>query len=265
MIMGKIWVKTRYDPVMDVEIPHNINIANAMFGFREMGAELVSYHSIDDIYEKVERDDIVLDYLNQCNAVFHKFGVTPGLPDYPESFRDYYGRKIWRDTINRIAGDEKKWSAGNFVKPVRGKAFTGKTISSIKDLVGCGNWSEDYEVLVSEPLKILAEWRCFILYDQLLDVRPYGILLDGSRNGFYYHYDAAILRSMMNTFVKWPGRPAACAMDICYTAEGKTLLVEFNDAYALGSYGLPEIYYAKMISARWSQLLQRDDEYHFGA
>ena len=43
--------KTRYDPGMGVEIPHNSNIANAMFGFREMEAELVTYHSIDDIYE----------------------------------------------------------------------------------------------------------------------------------------------------------------------------------------------------------------------
>ena len=261
--MGKIWVKTRYDPVMGVELPHNINIANAMFGFREMGAELIPYHSLDEIYEKVERNDIVLDYLNQCNAIFHKFGVDPYLPDYPDVFRNYLGRKVWHDMINSIANDERKWSAGYFVKPVRGKVFTGKIISSISDLVGCGNWSEDYEVLVSEPLKILAEWRCFILYDRLLDVRPYGLLLDDSRNGYYYHYDAAVLRRMLTTFEKWPDRPAACAMDICYTAEGKTLLVEFNDAYALGSYGLPEIYYAKMISARWSQLLQRDDEYNF--
>ena len=36
-----------------------------------------------------------------------------------------------------------------------------------------------------------------------------------------------------------------------------------NDAYALGNYGLPHIKYAKLISARWSQLLDRKDEYKF--
>ena len=50
---------------------------------------------------------------------------------------------------------------------------------------------------------------------------------------------------------------------ICVTKDGRTLLVEFNDAYSLGAYGLADIYYAKLISARWSQLLGVKDEYHF--
>ena len=55
----------------------------------------------------------------------------------------------------------------------------------------------------------------------------------------------------------------SCSMDICVTKDGRTLLVEFNDAYSLGAYGLADIYYAKLISARWSQLLGVKDEYHF--
>ena len=50
--MGKIWMKTRFDAGMNMDIPHSINIANAMFGFREMGAEIVPYHLLDDIYLK---------------------------------------------------------------------------------------------------------------------------------------------------------------------------------------------------------------------
>ena len=52
-------------------------------------------------------------------------------------------------------------------------------------------------------------------------------------------------------------------MDICVTKDNKTLLVELNDAYALGCYGLASIYYVKLISARWSQLTGVKDEYHF--
>ena len=119
-------------------------------------------------------------------------------------------------------------------------------------------------MLVSEPLDILAEWRCFILYDRLLDVRPYGLLLDGSRESGFCNYDSSVLRGMMSAFTQWENRPAACAMDICLTKDGRTLLVEFNDAYALGCYGLAQVYYAKMISARWSQLFGKKDEYFFG-
>ena len=263
-IMGKVYLKTKYDNEMKMEIPHNHNFASAMFGFREMAAEIVPYHLIDDIYDDFKREDIALDYIDQCNVLFNKFGVTPHIPDYPDVLKPFLGRKIWKDTINSISRDENKWSAGYFVKPaVRSKAFTGKTISSIKDLMGCGNHAEDYEVLVSESLDIAAEWRCFITYDEIIDVRPYGMIIDKSRKGYLYHYDAQVLNSMMESFVSWEDRPMACSMDICVTKDGRTLLVEFNDAYSLGAYGLADIYYAKLISARWSQLLGVKDEYHF--
>lgn len=259
----KVWIKTKFDNGMNMEIPHSPNIACAMYGFRELGAELIPYHTIDEIYDKVEKDDIVLDYIHQCNEIFNKFNVTPHVPDYPDEMKKFLGRKIWEDTIESISTDESKWSAGWFVKPKKSKAFTGKIIKNIYDLAGCGNQSDDYEVICSEPLDIKAEWRCFILYDQLVDVRPYGLLLDSSRESYYYHYDSEVLKEIMNTFVTWENRPMACSMDICVTEDGRTLLVEFNDAYALGNYGLNGVHYAKLISARWSQLLNREDEYRF--
>ena len=256
-------MKTKYDNGMKMEIPHSYNIATAMYGFRELGAEIIPYHTIDEIYDRVTEEDIVLDYIDQCNEIFAKFGKTPGMPDYPVQFERFLGRKIWRDYIDNIASTESKWSAGYFVKPVKDKKFTGKIIKSIADLVGCGKCGENYEVLVSEPLDIKAEWRCFITYDKIVDIRPYGLLADTSRESYYYHYDAKIVKEMLAMFVTWENRPAACSMDIGVTTDGRTLLIEFNDAYALGCYGLPGIFYAKLISARWSQILERKDEYKF--
>lgn len=261
--MGKVYLKTKFDNEMKMEIPHSVNIANAIYGFREMGAEIIPYHKIDEIYDRVNREDIVLDYIEQCKSIFSKFGVEPSIPDYPDVLKPFLGRKIWKDTINSISRSEEKWSGGYFVKPVRNKVFTGKIISSISDLVGCGNYSEDYDVLVSEPLDICAEWRCFILYDEIVDVRPYGLLLDISRKSYKYHYDFKVLDSMLEAFISWEKRPTACSLDICVTKDGQTLLVEINDVYALGCYGLASIFYAKLISARWSELLGVKDEYRF--
>ncbi|MBR4083112.1 MAG: ATP-grasp domain-containing protein [Lachnospiraceae bacterium] len=261
--MGRVWLKTRFDSGMNIEVPHSCNISNAMYGFRELGAEIIPYHTIDEIYDKVSEEDIVLDYIDQCNKIFKKFGKEPHIDDYPANFERFLGRKVWIDTIDSISTHEEKWSAGYFVKPVRSKAFTGKIISGINDLIGCGNCYENYEVLVSEALNIKAEWRCFIMYDEMIDVRPYGLLLDPERKSFLYHYDENVLQDMLNEFKNIENRPAACSMDICVTAEGKTLLMEFNDAYALGHYGLAPILYAKLISARWSQILERPDEYKF--
>lgn len=91
--MGKIYMKTKYDSGMKLEIPHSYNIANAMYGFREMGAEIVPYHLIDDIYDIVTKEDIVLDYIDQCNAIFAKFGVEPHVPDYPDTLKKIPGKE----------------------------------------------------------------------------------------------------------------------------------------------------------------------------
>ena len=53
--MGKVYLKTKFDNEMKMEIPHSVNIANAMYGFRELGAEIIPYHKIDEIYDRVTR------------------------------------------------------------------------------------------------------------------------------------------------------------------------------------------------------------------
>ena len=55
----------------------------------------------------------------------------------------------------------------------------------------------------------------------------------------------------------------ACSIDIGVTNDGRTLLIECNDAYSLGSYGLEDYKYAKLLSARWSQLLDREDVFDY--
>ena len=48
---------------------HSQNISHAVFGFREMGAEIVKYEVIDEIYEAVTDEDLVLDYIGDRKSV----------------------------------------------------------------------------------------------------------------------------------------------------------------------------------------------------
>ena len=96
----KVWAKVRY--VNGQKFYHNHNISQAVHGFREMGAEIVDYETIDEIYDLVEKDDIVLDYIAQCQAIFRKFGKEVHLEDYPEVLRPIMDRKIWMDTLDSI-------------------------------------------------------------------------------------------------------------------------------------------------------------------
>ncbi len=253
----KVYVKCKYNSNSGLMLGHSETFTKAIYGFSELGAEIIPYESLDDIYDVVTKEDIVLDYIQQCDTIFEKFGYkNVHIDDYPDCLKKYLGRNIWHDTINSISSNPDKWSAGWFVKPVKSKVFTGKVIKSINDLIGCGNSQEDYEVICSEAIDIRREWRCFIYYDEIIDIRPY-------KGDYHYTYNPKVIDSIMEDFRKWKDRPVACSIDIGVTSENKTILIECNDAYALGSYGLVDFRYAKLISARWSQILEREDEFDF--
>ncbi|WP_238996654.1 ATP-grasp domain-containing protein [Paenibacillus pinistramenti] len=57
--------------------------------------------------------------------------------------------------------------------------------------------------------------------------------------------------------------PNGYAVDIGLTDKGETLLIEVNDGYALGQYGLNTLDYAKLLSARWSELTNTIDGCNF--
>lgn len=236
---------------------HSHNFAHATFGFREMGAEIIKYEKIDEIYDRVTNEDIVLDYIDQVQTIMSKFGASPYCKDYPVELQPFMGRNMWTDNINSINTTPSKW--GVFVKPVKDKAFTGLVINGPKDLVGCGSAYENYDVLCCDVLNIKREWRCFITYDELVDIRPY-------KGDYHYNYDPIVVDQIMSAFRTIPNRPMGCSVDIAVVEkEGKleTIFLEMNDGYALGNYGLQYLSYAKLISARWSQLLGRDDEFDF--
>lgn len=234
---------------------YNINIATAAQGFYELGVEIVPYKDFTSILFEVTPEDIVLDGIFQCDQVFDMFNGHPELCDYPEILKPYMSRRVWTDTINHINNTPELWNI--FVKPVKHKAFTGRAVRRASDLMGCGNQHEDLEVICTDLLDIKREFRGFVLYDKLIDIRPY--------NGdWHYNYNPAIIDRCVETFSLWEDRPAACSLDfavIMKDSREETVFLEQNDAYALGCYGLTPLKYARLISARWAQLNRVPDEF----
>ena len=254
----KVYARTRnvHDEQQNV-IPYSVNIYNSLDGFLQLGAEVKFFQNVYDIYPEYERGDIVLDGIDQVNYCLSKFDIVPDNCNYPKCLEKYMGRKFWKDTINNINTHPELW--GNFVKPIKDKAFVGRVINGPKDLMGCGSCYENYEVLVSEPVEFIYECRGFVYYDKLIDLRPY-------KGDWKYmkNMNTDVIVQAMEDWKTWDERPMACALDWGVTKDGRTLLVEKNSAYALGMYGLTPLQYAKMISAYISQISGTKDEYYFG-
>lgn len=255
----KVFYRTRKTADGDI-IPYNSNIYQGLDGALKLGLETQGYRIVDEIYADYKKGDIVLDGVEQVKFCLEKFEIVPSNFDYPSVLKPYLGRKVWIDKINSIAKDPKKFTAGYFIKPLKQKVFTGRTVSSLRDLIGCGNNREDYEVFVSEPLNIVYECRGFVYYDDLIDLRPY-------KGDYRYmkRMDTDVIARAMQDWKKWEERPNACSLDFGVVETGnphqyKTVLIEGNLPYALGCYGCDSLKYIRLINAYIAQISGVTDE-----
>jgi hypothetical protein len=226
---------------------------SAFYGFSLLGWEVVFYEGNPP--EGLSREDVVVGWITQVKKGLTNLGIeAPTEIDYPEELNEFYGRKLWTSTLHKIYTDESTWPV--FVKPVKGKQFNGKLITKLGDLIGIGS-QEDRAVWCSEPINFVSEWRCFVRYGKVVDCRRYKGDYRISPN--YTVIDSAI--------EKFESQPAAYTLDvgIVIDKDGKqrTYVVEVNDGYAMGTYGLQPIDYAKMLSARWSELVGIPDPTRF--
>ena len=116
-----------------------------------------------------------------------------------------------------------------------------------------GSCYDNYEVICSELIDIRAEWRVFVRYGNIVDVRGY-------KGDWKLHYDSAIIERCVASYYS---QTAAFAMDMGMISDGRTVLIEINDGFSVGAYGLFHIDYAKFLATRWAELTGIDDEYDF--
>ncbi len=252
--MTRVFIAKGSDQFLSKEIITE-STYSAFYGFSMMGAEIVFFDAKENPPEGLQRDDIVVGWIGHVKRAVSNLGIEPPKDiDYPDSIKPFLGRKIWKSTLHKIYGDDSTWPV--FVKPVKGKQFTGQLVTKLGDLVGLGS-QEDRDIWCSEPMDFVSEWRCFVRYGKLLDGRCY-------KGNFMVAPDWNVVLDAIDAY---KDQPAAFTIDVgpVLQEDGthKTFVVEVNDGYAMGGYGLFPIQYAKMISARWSEMVGIPDPYNF--
>lgn len=77
--------------------------------------------------------------------------------------------KIWSTTV----ADLKKESLPIFIKPVKEKAAKGIVIRSSEDASEYEHLAHDAEILCSEVVNFISEWRCFVRYGKIVGIQFY--------------------------------------------------------------------------------------------
>ncbi len=231
-------------------IINNINVANAYIGFEKMGWETVLFNK--QIPQPWNQEDMMVGTIPTIRDTLTLLGITPpNEMDYPQELNELYGRRIWEDNLDRYANDPQSWNT--FIKPKEGKKFDGRVVTSFKDLIACGSQLETVPIWCSNTVTIVAEWRCFVRYNNIIDVRHY-------KGDWRAQFNPSVPELALATL---KDKPAAFSIDIGLTKEGKTIVIELNDGYSLGGYGLSSTEYAKLLSARWFQMVGQADPCQF--
>lgn len=232
---------------------YNVNAFVAFEGFKNFGFEIEKFFDADEILDK-NPEHIIVGGIGNIRKRLLNLNINRSDKeiDYPEQLQSFLKRKVWESTINEIYKDKKNWNI--FVKPkTETKLFAGKVVRSELDFVGMIYEDKDIEVLCSELVNFKTEWRCFIRYKEILDIRRYNGDWDTKIN-------VKIVKDAIEAF---SSQPAAFALDFGVNENNETILVEVNDGHSLGTYGLSSSNYAKFLSARWSELTQTEDYLNF--
>lgn len=231
----------------------NVNFYLAYDGFKQLGTEIEYFSNVKDIKNN-NPEDIVVSGIGDVRHVLDGLGKTYPTLEYPDSiFKDkYLGRHIWKDILGNIMSNREKWNI--FIKPVAGgKIFTGTVINDIKDFRACVGVQADTEVWCSEIVNFVSEYRCFIRYGKILAIKHY-------KGDCFVVPSKEVLTSIIEDY---KDAPNAYTVDLGVTDKGETLLVEVNEGYSVGSYGLDPIKYAKFLATRWSQLTNTEDIFNW--
>jgi hypothetical protein len=220
-------------------------------GFKRKGAPIAFFQWPELKAGKVPlaRDTLVVGGMVEISHALKSLSVQPPAPlNLPESLAAFRGRRIWTSTFGEL---HRRFKAGAgesvFVKPlVASKAFTGYVIACLDDFEPTIHLPAHLQLQCSEVVEFASEWRYFVHRHQVVGVGFYA-------GDVFRHPEPSVVREAIAAFQ--PEAPVAYGIDFGVTTDGRTLLVEVNDAFALGCYGLGSVEYADMLEDRWQQVV----------
>ncbi|HEX9997076.1 MAG TPA: ATP-grasp domain-containing protein [Abditibacterium sp.] len=225
----------------------NINYFTAWQGFIERGAHVEFFASEELESLPISPETPVVAGIPVVHRALRHLGCeVPQFNAIPSELSDFAGRKVWQMTLAEVRAHIQDESGPIFIKPLpqNHKLFSGHVVSRFRDLIETAGIEPQTPVSCSEVVEIVAEYRGFVHHGELVGCKHYA-------GDFRVFPDFSLAETALRG---WKEAPVACSMDWGVTNDGRTLLIEVNDAYSLGCYGLQAHIYAPMIADRWFQI-----------
>jgi len=219
-------------------------------GFRELQAEIIFFTNVNDI--PYAPDNIVVADVEPTIEYMDKHNIKYPRPlNIPACLRedDYLQRKVKTLTLKQVAAI----TTPVFIKPFeKVKQFSSGVIKHGSNIHYLIDQPDATAVFVSNIIDIVSEWRGFVYNKELVGLKHYS-------GQFDKFPDIAIIDKMIYRYKGFAYCPIAYTIDVAVISTPnpqKTVLIECNDFWSIGHYGLDPLTYAKMLRDRWFQMTE---------
>jgi len=224
-----------------------------MTGLQHLGVR-VEFAPVKRLFRRevsLSRSTLVAGSIPFVRSAFIQLGVHPPVfEEYPSCLAGLLYRRMWTSTLGQLSEELRDSHRGPcFAKPAtRRKRFSGRVFRHLDDLVHADGASRSTPLVCAEVVEWLTEHRVFVLHGRIIGVR-------------HYHGDPAlcpdldVAREAIATLERTGAPAVGYAADFGILPSGVTALVEVNDAWGLGSWGLDEDTYTELIVARWREIV----------
>ncbi len=227
-------------------LPHHFDCSCAMFGAIEnaMDYRLTSFEEVaSGKFDSLIGNNLFVGSTEFMREVFKRIGLND--VRLPVNSNRECEIITLAEAHNRVAGGKKI-----FIKPMEIKLFTGLVLDGMVYTCLKG-LPEDTLVLAYEPFKekIRSEWRVYVQNDEIVDLRHY------SGNLFAFPAYSYIYNIIKNNKRSEPF-PSAYTIDIGVLQSDKNVVIEFNDMWAIGNYGVPNDIYLRLLQERYFEIVK---------
>jgi len=228
----------------DRTLPHHFDCACAMYGAIENVTDyrLTTFEEVSTgKFDMVLRNHLFIGSVEFMREVFNRIGLSD--IRLPLNSNRQSERITLGDAYERVAAGEVL-----FIKPIEIKLFTGLVLDRM--VYGClSNLSRSVEVLAYDafPYAIETEWRIYVYRNEMYDARNYSgdftLLPD-------FEYVRKIIETNKTSF------PNTYTIDVGMLANGECVVIEYNDMWAIGNYGVQNRDYIKMLHERYFDIIR---------
>jgi len=225
---------------------------SAQIGAINNDIEVKHFNTIDTV--PINDENIICGSVESASQYLEELGVNVPAPIDMLKFQELnsflLGRKLWLDKISNCNLHEKPIFVKPYGKHKEFYPFVQKKeddyLMYTQDVV-----NKDIIALFQDVINIKSEWRVYILNAEILKACNYSGAVMLFPNVDTINDILYISEKIMNIGIK------AYSIDVAVTDKNETVLVELQDGWSIGNYGLNPDDYFKFIKTRWLQIVKQ--------